>query len=337
MCREMQGPNAAVVSVTDGSAAHDGDAERTLAAVVEAVGDGVLTLDAEGRVGTVNRAAAAMFRCPPERLVGIHWRLVLDAPAETVPEPGRARELAGRRADGTTFPAECTFVRVELERGGTIVCVVRDLAERRLLERRVVEARDQLQRQIGQDLHDGLGQILTGTAFLAKGLVARVAPDDQAQAQRVVELLNLAITRVRGLARGLAIFHLDGQSLEDVLGDAAAESAKLLGVDCRFELRDRIDLDRAPPMIAQLYLIVREAVTNAVRHGKADRIVVRLSRQDDQVVVDIEDNGVGLGEPHELREGLGLRGMRERAALLGGTLEIGRATAGTLIRCVFPR
>ena len=116
------------------------------------------------------------------------------------------------------------------------IVVMRDMTERRVLERQVLDASEQLQRQIGQDLHDGLGQLLTGTAFLAKGLQHSLSSEHQSQAQRIVELINLAIARVRSLARGLSPIHVESRSLEVVLRSTVSEASELLGVSCELEL-----------------------------------------------------------------------------------------------------
>jgi signal transduction histidine kinase len=201
-----------------------------------------------------------------------------------------------------------------------------------LLERQVLEASEQLQRQIGQDLHDGLGQLLTGTAFLAKGLQHNLSSEHQLQAQRIVELINLAIARVRSLARGLSPIHVEARSLEAVLRNTVREASELLGVSCELELVDFVD-NVQPAAVAQLCLIAREAITNAVRHGHAQRIVVCLSRAGEQSVLSVEDDGVGIGDISKPLEGLGLRSMRYRAKMIDGKLDIVRTRSGTTVRC----
>jgi two-component system sensor kinase FixL len=307
-----------------------------LSPLFDLTGDGLVLLDAVGRIAAVNAAVAAMFRRTREELVGAPWQTLFDLPPERLPVSGTFHDLGGRRHDGSLFPLSCTFSTAD----GQPALVLRDLSERRLLERQVFDVSEQLRRQIGQDLHDGLGQLLTGTAFLAKGIESHVGAAYQPQARRVVELINQAIQRVRGLARGLSPIHVEAQGLEAVLRHVLAESAKLLGVECLLEVHDPVETDR-PATLAQLCLIVREAITNAVRHGRARRIVLRLMRQKAhqetqshaQSLLIIEDDGAGLGEGPP-REGLGLRSMRRRAALIGGTLELGRgAEGGTVVRC----
>ena len=301
-----------------------------LAAVLELTADGIVTLDAVGHIAAVNGAAAAMFRLRRDQLVGTPWATLFDMPPERLPIGGTRTDLTGRRGDGTTFPLSCTFSASD----GQTTLVAHDLSERRMLERQVLDVSEQLQRQIGQDLHDGLGQLLTGTAFLAKGLQRNVAEAYEPQARRVVELINQAINRVRSLARGLSPIHVEAQGLEAVLRHVVAESSNMLGVECALELDDPVETDR-PATLAQLCLIVREAITNAVRHGQARRIVMRLSREGPRSVLSIEDDGVGFGPAQTPPpEGLGLRSMRRRATLIGGALEVGRGVhGGTVVRC----
>jgi two-component system, LuxR family, sensor kinase FixL len=303
--------------------------EAKLQAVLDTTIDGVLTIDAQGAVAALNSAAIGMFCCADRLPLGTPYRVLLDLGADTLPPSGTTQEAIGRRDDESTFTLECSFSEIA---GGSTVVVMRDVTQLRSLERQVLEVSEQLQRQIGQDLHDGLGQLLTGTAFLAKGLQHGLSTEHQGQAQRIVELINLAIARVRSLARGLSPIHVEAQSLEDVLRGTLREASELLGVACKLELHDFID-NAQPVAIAQLCLIAREAITNAVRHGKARNIVVRLSRAGEQSALSVEDDGVGIGDVDKPLEGLGLRNMRYRAKMIDGKLEIIRTRSGTTVRC----
>jgi len=313
-----------------------GDALRTseakLRAVLAGTHEGVATIDASGAIVALNDAALAMFRAADARVLGAHYRELLDLGDEPLPDSGTLEEVIGRRLDGTTFTLECALTAIGHGEQRVTVAILREVTQRRALERQVLEASEQLQRQIGQDLHDGLGQLLTGTAFLAKGLQHGLPSEHQPQAQRIVELINLAIARVRSLARGLSPIHVEAESLETVLRATVSEASELLGVACRLEIVDFVD--NAPPAaIAQLCLIAREAITNAVRHGHAQHIVVRLSRQGEQSVLSVEDDGVGIDELKKPLGGLGLRSMRYRAKMIDGKLDIVRNRSGTTVRC----
>jgi signal transduction histidine kinase len=306
--------------------------ESKLDAVLDATLDGIMMIDAKGMIEALNRSACNFFRSPDNSLIGTPWQSVLDVGGDALPACGTLREAIGRRADGSCFSMECSFSELGSGAERMQIVVMRDVTQRRLLERQVLDVSEQLQRQIGQDLHDGLGQLLTGTAFLTKGLQHSLGTEHQPQAQRIVELINLAIARVRNLARGLSPIHVESQSLEAVLRHTISEASELLGVACELSLHDFLD-SAQPQTIAQLCLIAREAITNAVRHGRAQRIIVRLSHQEDGSVLSVEDGGVGIGDVDKPLEGLGLRSMRYRAKVIGGRLDIVRTRRGTTIRC----
>jgi signal transduction histidine kinase len=311
-----------------GSAARQAG-EARWRAVLAASQDGVLVVDAGGRIEEVNPALTELVRASAFALLGAPWEAILVASSPGLPSCGPLHTLSGRRADNTTFPAEGRFAGLA-GAPGKVLCVLRDVSEKVLAERRLVEASEQLQRRLGADLHDGLGQLLTGAAFLAKGLEASVPAGQTAQAARVVELLNQAIARVRHLARGPGPLPGEEASLEAVLRGVVAESGERFGLECRFERRDPV-VGVRPGAVAQLALIAREAITNGVRHGHAGRIVVSLAHPGARSLLSIEDDGIGIRSP--LVEGLGLRSMRARADQLGGQLEVARAEVGTVVRC----
>lgn len=207
-------------------------------------------------------------------------------------------------------------------------------ADAESMEMRLSEVSQQLRRQIGQDLHDGLGQLLTGTAFLAKALQHNLSEEHQPQVERIVSLINQAIARVRALSHGLSPIDVDADSLEGVLRDTVVEAAELMGVRCELALEASFGkLQR--DTITHLGLITREAITNAVRHGRAQHIVVRLAESQGDWVLTVEDDGTGITASDVLPEGLGLRSMRQRAQMIGGQLQIVPTQPGTTVRCSF--
>lgn len=291
-----------------------------------------MAIDSVGRIAWVNRTATIMFRCSAELLIGAEWQRFVCLGGR-LPSEGMLYDVNCRRADGTEFASECGFTDVRLNDAPATLCVVRDATERRQLERQVLDVSEQLQRQIGQDLHDGLGQLLTGTAFLAKGLESHIAPDYRPQAQRVVELINQSIANVRDLARGVSSIHVETHSLTAVMEHVVSESKRLLGVECSLEIDGMDDEAHRPATLMQLHLIAREAINNAFRHGHARRVEVLLRREFERNVLTITDDGVGFDPSVAPIEGLGLGSMRHRAAMIGGHLELHRRGPGMIVRC----
>ncbi len=214
-----------------------------------------------------------------------------------------------------------------------------DITERKRMESALLEISGREQRQIGQDLHDGLGQHLTGIAFMSKVLEQQLAEAGAAQAPhaaKIVRLVNDAINKTRELARGLVPVFSDAQGLMSALQQWAGEVEDLFHVSCRFHCPEPIlitDVEKA----THLYHIAQEAVNNAIKHGHPDHIVLTLAREPTCGNLSVEDDGTGIPEVAPSHVGLGLRIMNYRANMVGGSLEIRRAApAGTAICCRFP-
>ena len=214
-----------------------------------------------------------------------------------------------------------------------------DITERKEMESAVLEISGREQRQIGQDLHDGLGQHLTGIAFMSKVLAQQLADAGAAQAPhaaKIVRLVNDAIHKTRELARGLVPVFSDAQGLMSALQQWAVEVEDLFHVGCRFECPRPI-LVTDVGVATHLYHIAQEAVNNAIKHGDPRQIVLTLARDGDTGSLTVEDDGTGIPEIAGSHAGLGLRIMSHRANMVGGSLDIRRRKPrGTVIRCRFP-
>lgn len=212
-----------------------------------------------------------------------------------------------------------------------------DLAARVKLQATVLEITDQEKRQLGEDLHDGLGQHLTGIAFMSKVLQRRLAErglPEAAEAQKILTLVNEAINTTRELARGLFPIVSDRGGLTAALEQIASDVEDLYGITCRFEGDRPIHL---PDLVAtQLCRITREAVNNAIRHGGASEIVITLVVGDRQGTLTIRDNGNGFTSPSSHDPGMGLHIMRYRAGGIGGTLHVEGGAGKTTVACGFP-
>lgn len=213
-----------------------------------------------------------------------------------------------------------------------------DAAARRL-EQNILEISEDERRRIGHDLHDGLGQHLTGIALLSKALHQRLAaqqlPDSQ-QAEQIAELISKSIGWTRDLARGLSPVTIDADGLPSAMEELTTSVSKLLGITCRCNCRDEVPLDGETSL--HLYRIAQEAINNSVKHGKASQIEVGLNADPDAVRLTVLDNGSGLSEKTRSHPGLGLQIMQYRAKMIDATLSIVRqkSEGGTLVTCVVP-
>jgi len=213
-----------------------------------------------------------------------------------------------------------------------------DIMERKRLERRVAEAGDVERRRIGRDLHDTLGQSLTGLGYLVGGLAQRLAnlgEEEKRLGEQIVAAVNDAVEQVRALAHGLDPVGLDGRGLAEALEELARRTEQTSELPCRATVSGPVALDETTA--AQAYRIAQEAVTNAVRHARAGRLRLSLQGDDGRVVLRVADDGVGLGPDARQGQGMGLRIMRHRANAVGGRLRIQRPPGGgTAVVCTLP-
>jgi signal transduction histidine kinase len=213
------------------------------------------------------------------------------------------------------------------------------IAERRRLEYELLEIAEKERRRIGLDLHDDLGQQLSGLALMTKGLELKLAKRrarETSDATKIHNLVQQAISHARDLASDLATLDLKGDDLPAALGGLASHAGKLFRIACRFEVAGTI-----PPLesniASQLYKITQEAVTNAIKHAKANAVGIRLVQGANQVILTVRNDGLPFPSPKAPSTGMGLRIMNYRASLIGASLDIdGAGPEGTCITCSVP-
>ena len=228
--------------------------------------------------------------------------------------------------------------RVAVRGGGTALAVVRDVTDRETLEKEVVESSNRVQTRIGQDIHDGLGQHLTGITFLSRALERNLATKNLPEAAEAAEISKLvieALAQTRNLARGLFPVEVESTRLCQSLRELGNTAEQLFHVSCSVECDSNLVI-KSKNASTHLFRLAQEAINNAVRHGRANRITILLGTNGDKAVLRITDDGVGLPPDHARRTGLGLRIMTYRAQKVGGNLEIQPGQhGGTVVSCTF--
>jgi signal transduction histidine kinase len=200
----------------------------------------------------------------------------------------------------------------------------REMAERQRLDREIAQVADRERRRLGQDLHDRLGQHLTGTALAAQVLKEKLAAKSASEvmeAEKLVHYVEEGIDLTRNLARGFFSPELEADGLSVALEGLAENISERFEVNCIFH-GERLIPMRDPAVATQLYRIAQEAVTNAAKHAGAEQIDIRISVDDSELTLAIVDDGVGFPDNSSDSKGLGLRLMRHGAALIGGTFNI---------------
>jgi signal transduction histidine kinase len=216
------------------------------------------------------------------------------------------------------------------------------MEERRKLEDEVLRISGHEKARLGRDLHDSLGQKLTGAMYLFGAYRQKSTPADaaaEADAAQIAATLKDAVSQVRRIARGLAPVALTEDGLADALRRLADESSALFQTDVEF-YAEREGRPRDVGTAEHVFLIAQEAVNNAAKHGGGTRIVITLDYDEPGGELAIEDNGRGFVETAKAdgEGGSGLRIMRHRAEVFGGELVIGPGPQGGVqVRCRFPK
>ncbi len=211
-----------------------------------------------------------------------------------------------------------------------------EVTERIRLEQQMVETLEEQQQTIGRDLHDGVGQLLTGVRMLSQNLAERlqkVEGDNYTQAKKVADFAGQASQRVREIYRGLTPTQLFFEGLATALNELAHNTNALPGIKCRYISDGMIDVwERDTKM--HMYRIVQEATNNALKHAEATEINISMDLKDNCVVLQVEDNGKGFDPSIRTGKSLGLNSMEYRARTIKGGFEIkSEEGAGTIVRC----
>lgn len=315
--------------------------------ILETAVDAIVTIDERGIIETFNPAAQRMFGYSAAEALGQSLAILMPAPFDREHdgyvarylETGRAhvmgtgRELIAKRKDGSIFPIDLALGEQRLGDSRLFTGIIRDISERKRMEHEILEIGAREQRRIGQDLHDGVGQHLTGVAFLSKALAQRLGAEgrtEAAEVEKIVGLVNQAISETRQLARGLHPVE-DAHGLVPALRELAGQLEETFKIVCVVHA-DAISPIHDMVMATHLYRIAQEAVHNAVRHGQARQIEISLRCAQESLRLMIRDDGKGFVPT--AAAGMGLRTMSYRARMIGGVLDV-RASpdGGTIVIC----
>jgi PAS domain S-box-containing protein len=327
------------------------DREERLQAILDTATDAIITIDHGGIIRSVNAGAERMFGYTAAEMIGQSVKLLMPSPYREVHDGylakylktrekhiiGTNRETEAVRKDGTTFPVGLAVS--EIENLKLFVGIHRDLSQRKKLEADVVEAAALEQRRIGQELHDDVGQQLTGMVMLVEALAQHLKEEEsphQALAEKIGAHLSQVRAQTRSISNGLVAREVDAAGFRAALEGLVARVNEQGKVVCTLE-GPRVAAPRDARTATHLYRIVQEAIHNALRHGHAQHITVSMRLDSDNLTLAIRDDGAGIAESLEETKGLGIRLMHNRASLLGGQLTISDAKGGgTMVACTLP-
>jgi len=347
----MLGAVVNITEVTEQRAQRD--TLRTQARILETMREGVVLVDAANMmIRVTNPTFDRLFGYRAGELIGHSVEPLISLPGTQRKRFERGLhdhhrmgaapiEFECIRQDGSRFTASC--VLSPLSMGGTDhwLAVINDVTERKRLERGIIEIANREQQRIGSDLHDGLGQELTGIALMLRRVAAQLTKEKSSarlDVEDVIGLVNHAIENTRSLARGLSPVSTQSGGLAAALNALAARASERYGVRVEFRNNVGVPLELNEAYATHLYRIAQEALTNVVRHSLATEVAIGLEIVGDELHLRIEDNGRGF--THQATDGaagLGLKMMRYRAQMLGGDLVLETsAHGGASVRCSCP-
>ncbi len=341
-----------ITEITDRQAAMH--LRETQARMFELLHEGVVVIDINNMIRMANPAFERMFGFQAGQRRRYLHRRSHRAAAGHAPRSARSAlvrrhhraagmspvEFKCRRRDGSTFDAACVATLTHVDGETHRLAVITDVTERRGLEREILEIAGREQLRIGSDLHDGLGQDLTGVALMLRSVVAQLRKENssaRADVEDIISLVNGAIESTRAMARGLAPVGADRGGLIAGLQSMAVRGMERYGVRAHFNtsLKEPLTLDDGAA--THLYRIAQEAFTNAIRHGRVTQVTIDLATAEGTLTLSVQDNGRGFDERNASNNGMGMKLMRYRAQMLGGDVTIANNKGGgVIVRCTCP-
>jgi len=344
--------------------------QARLGAIVDSAMDAIITTDEAQNIVLFNRAAEQLFRVRREEMLGTKLDRLIPARFRGahhghIEQFGRTGVTSRRMGDVTTlwalrpgsddeFPIEASISQVLEDDRRYFTVILRDISvrkqaeevllasQRELLElsARVLEAREEEKARIARELHDELGQLLTALKMDLSWLRERMRDTEIApKLEEMGRLVDQTVSSTRRISADLRPLMLDDLGLADAANWLVDDFGKRYGIASRIEINADGGLEHLSKNVSTtIYRAIQESLTNIARHSGARNAWVLLAVADGGLEVEVEDDGRGIA-PEDLAKArsLGLKGMRERIAYIGGSFEVARAPrGGTRLRIRVP-
>lgn len=340
--------------------------DERLRQLVQSVRDAIITVDAEASIILFNQAAEEMFKVDAAEAVGATLGSLLtdeslrryaawleSGEKALVRDSGASacKEIVGIRKGGQCFPLEVSFSSVSVLGERYFTLVLRDITDRCRAEKELRDTNLQLKEltaalqavreeertAIAREMHDELGQLLTGIKYELSWLERRLPVENtefSAKLQVIKEQLNTTIGSVRRITTELRPLILDDLGLTAAMRWLADEFFRRTGVLVTLELPET-DPQRGGATATALFRVTQESLTNIAKYALATEVSICLEKREHEWQLSIRDNGNGFAVDVKRLSGFGLIGMRERALMLGGHFDVssapGRGTRTTMV------
>ncbi len=339
--------------------------EEMLSGIFEYAPDTMIVVNSEGRIARANAQVSRVFGYDPDELIGRPVEiLVPDRFLATravnsgshiadsyFPPVGAGLALHGLRKDGSEFPIEIMLSPVSAGGGDMVISVIRDITRRKhdekalreyaermkVLSQKLIDIQEAERRQIALELHDQIGQILTGLKLKLEMLARDTTERSRGQFEEAQDMVNELLFRTRELSLDLRPATLDHLGLLSALLRHLRHYTSQTNVVIDFQ-HDGLEGTRFDPELeTAAFRIVQEGLTNIARHAEADKAKVRLWANEHTLTIEIEDKGKGFDPSAAMAVGQssGLTGMRERAMLLGGEFTVDSRPGETRLTAVW--
>lgn len=323
---------------------------ETFQTLAETASEGIVLINTDGLIQYINPAGEAMFGYTEDVLLGQSVNQLMPLTTRKSHDQyinnylgsgigkiiGIGRQLVGQRKNGSQFPMHLSIGDINLKHTRLFAGVIMDLSDRQKMQREIMEVPVREQRRIGQELHDGIGQQLTGLGMLARSLVNKASKPEYELASQLSTGLQEALAQVRALSRGLVPIEIDAAGFVQSLRNLTDEIRRQSHMPVTLKILNGIEFGN-DDMVMHLYRIAQEALNNAIKHAEASNIQVTLDVDGEDGILEVYDNGRGMSDEIVKFEGLGLSIMKYRCSLFEGEVKVDPAeSGGTRVCCRFP-
>lgn len=316
--------------------------EREKTLILETISESVIYLDSDKRIIWMNSNAEAHLGKAASDIKGKKCHEVCDIDRNYCTCCPVKKAFKNRKKYYDEIPIRddkivCMAVYPVLDKSGSLLGAIQitsDVTEQKLLEKQFLEASVNERKKIGQEIHDGLGQMLTGISFLAAALSEKLSDGGHSEADtagKIVDYTKSALSMMRGLIQGICPAGIDPKGLMSAFMTLTSNIEQVFKIRCEFICSNNVVIHDYN-MANHLYFIAQEAVLNAVKHSDCRKISVIFAKKRDLVLLEIKDNGKGFAHDCGDCQGMGLRIMKYRASLINAKFRIGAETGkGTKI------
>lgn len=303
--------------------------------IIQSMQDMVLVVDSSKKIKIANRAALIALSHQETDLIGQPIGKIFSS-CENIGLGEFQEETFFVSRQGLKIPILLSVSPVRFKSSVDYVFTAKNLTEQKRLEKEILKVGDDVQRRVSHDLHDGLGQYLTGILYMCKGLATKLelqSSEGASELKEIMGLVNTTIAQTKTLSKSLDPFDFENGGLVFALRELAEQMGNRFSVRCIFRSMTAPSDFRDSVYCKHLYYIVQEAIANAVKHGKSKNILVELEGNHERFSLIIADDGIGMNSG-DLTTGFGLKIMSYRAESIGCKIEIQtKDNHGTIIIC----